>query len=389
MPPAAKPGFYAVAKGRRPGIYISWDECRTQVLNYNGAKYKKFVDLKDAESWMDINVGPDVARQAMVDFLTSNTAFQKSPPSPSAEAIVPSSTPPLNRPPSAIQADNTAIAHRSTGPHVVYCDGACRGNGRSGSVAGVGVWWGQDDPRNICERCPGSQTNNRAELIAIIRILETAPMDERPLVIKTDSRYSISCLTSWLPAWKRNGWRNNKGDPVANTSLIKYADIMLEERRDYAQQPVEFVKVLGHSGEEGNEAADRLANLGATMPATPDRDWEDLIRQVRARMSLTSPPRVATPERPSDPVVASRPSLAPAVAGVADGSGAEPMVRKSSSSSTRNRQDEVVKSETRSPPHVAHAKPDADVSPEELELYADCILTEEEFLHEAKDEGIY
>lgn len=30
---------------------------------------------------------------------------------------------------------------------VVYCDGACKGNGRSGSVAGIGVWWGSDDPR--------------------------------------------------------------------------------------------------------------------------------------------------------------------------------------------------------------------------------------------------
>jgi ribonuclease HI len=30
---------------------------------------------------------------------------------------------------------------------VVYTDGACKNNGQSGSVAGVGVWWGRDDPR--------------------------------------------------------------------------------------------------------------------------------------------------------------------------------------------------------------------------------------------------
>lgn len=30
---------------------------------------------------------------------------------------------------------------------VVYCDGACKGNGKAGSVAGVGVWWGAEDPR--------------------------------------------------------------------------------------------------------------------------------------------------------------------------------------------------------------------------------------------------
>jgi ribonuclease HI len=64
----------------------------------------------------------------------------------------------------------------------VYTDGACRGNGKAGSTAGVGVWFGPghtkyDSPdtvrlsfitialRNLSERCPGVQTNNRAELI--------------------------------------------------------------------------------------------------------------------------------------------------------------------------------------------------------------------------------
>lgn len=50
---------------------------------------------------------------------------------------------------------------------VVYTDGACKGNGQKTPVAGVGVWWGRNDPRNIAERCPGIQTNNRAELIVI------------------------------------------------------------------------------------------------------------------------------------------------------------------------------------------------------------------------------
>ncbi|KIO06924.1 hypothetical protein M404DRAFT_419467 [Pisolithus tinctorius Marx 270] len=76
---------------------------------------------------------------------------------------------------------------------VVYCDGACKGNGATGSKAGIGVWWGHNDPRNLSERCPGDQTNNRAELIAIVRILETTPPLKRKLLIKTDSQYSIRC----------------------------------------------------------------------------------------------------------------------------------------------------------------------------------------------------
>lgn len=52
---------------------------------------------------------------------------------------------------------------------VVWTDGACQGNGRDGAVAGVGVWFGEDDPRNISEKLEGKQTNQRAELMAAIR----------------------------------------------------------------------------------------------------------------------------------------------------------------------------------------------------------------------------
>lgn len=110
--------------------------------------------------------------------------------------------------------------------------------------------------------------------------------------------------------WKRHGWRLSNGKPVLNVPLIKYADVLLEERREFAKQPVgslfpslthsgiyrwrclqvTLVKVLGHSGEIGNEGADRLANTGTTMPMTPDRDWEDLIQKARARMTAVPPP---------------------------------------------------------------------------------------------------
>lgn len=120
-----------------------------------------------------------------------------------------------------------------TGWDVVYSDGACKGNGQAGSIAGVGVWWAEGDPRsaesssiqlkpcftrprNIAERCPGDQTNNRAELIvhpkpfcrhfthhtplqAILRVLETVPETKKPLLIKSDSSYSLKCGRSFGP----------------------------------------------------------------------------------------------------------------------------------------------------------------------------------------------
>lgn len=176
---------------------------------------------------------------------------------------------------------------------IVYCDGACKNNGRQTPVAGVGVWWGPDDDRNIAERCPGAQTNNRAELIAIARVLETTPISKRKLVIKTDSQYSINCFTSWIENWKRKGFRTAKGDQVKNPSLIRYIDALLTYRRAKGQL-VSLEYVPGHKGILGNEAADALANRGGLLPLVPERDWERLQAGLEKELG-------ATPIEPSQP----------------------------------------------------------------------------------------
>lgn len=201
--------YYAVARGRSPGVYTTWcaifqhqpradythflrrDECLKQTSGFPGSKYKKFYTLGEAKEWVK---RPDAA--------TTST-------------------------PKEVTKMIRSTVDES-GWQVVYSDGACKGNGAPGSVAGIGVWWGSDDPRwvtsapqsivankpmrfrNIAERCPGSQTNNRAELIvglrnsfffvifqlkriqALIRALE-ATKGIKSLKIKSDSKYSINC----------------------------------------------------------------------------------------------------------------------------------------------------------------------------------------------------
>jgi len=151
----------------------------------------------------------------------------------------------------------------------VYTDGACQGNGKQGARAGVGVWYGPNDPRNISERCPGDQTNNRAELIAIIRCLEMDLDPAHRMIIKTDSKYCISCVQEWLPKWERNGWKSSAGQPIKNQAVIRYLDHLLKNRPAH----VKFVYVKGHAGEIGNEGADRLAVQGTFEMALSERDW--------------------------------------------------------------------------------------------------------------------
>ena len=82
----------------------------------------------------------------------------------------------------------------------VYTDGACSNNGKPDARAGFGIWFGEGDPRNTSESFTGTQTNNRAELLAIIKAL-TILRDEieqgQPVMIYSDSSYSIRCYTTY------------------------------------------------------------------------------------------------------------------------------------------------------------------------------------------------
>ncbi|KAL4254703.1 Ribonuclease H, partial [Abortiporus biennis] len=250
--PKVKTGYYAVARGRNIGVYETWAECEAETRGFTGAKYKKFYDKDEAYAWATGS---------------ASVANNRTTPSTAFPARVNSASATSERP----------------GWDVVYSDGACKGNGKTGSVAGIGVWWSDQDPRNIKERCPGAQTNNRAELIAIARVLETAPKITKPLLIKTDSQYSMNCFKQWIHNWKNKNWKNSKGEAVKNAELIRYIDALLGERA-MGRQKVEMEYVQGHVGIPGNEGADGLANEGCLYPEEPDRDWVALEAEVFRRI---------------------------------------------------------------------------------------------------------
>lgn len=107
------------------------------------------------------------------------------------------------------------------------------------------------------------QTNQRAELTAILRALDIAPI-HREVTIYTDSQYAIRSVTEWSKVWERNGWVNSKNKPVENKDLVMEIREKIVER-DLLKKGTYFVWVKGHANDEGNIAADRLAVEGATM----------------------------------------------------------------------------------------------------------------------------
>ncbi|KAJ2720474.1 hypothetical protein GGI07_004585 [Coemansia sp. Benny D115] len=257
--------YYAVKIGRRPGIYRSWSECNSYVHAFPGAKFKRFGTEAEARAFIDEAPAAQSLKSA------SRTPYGK----PAAHKSGPGRARTANTSrtqslmASGCSSDAPLAGVQPDGRIVVYTDGASSRNGQKGARAGVGVYFGPDDARNIGEPLAGErQTNQRAELTAIIRALEVlskspAAAAAAGVRICTDSMYSINCLTVWFGAWERNGWISSKGTPVENADLIKAALALI--RGSVFGGAVSFVHVRGHAGIVGNEMADRLAVQGAAL----------------------------------------------------------------------------------------------------------------------------
>ena len=137
---------------------------------------------------------------------------------------------------------------------VVFTDGACKGN------PGPGGWGWAVAPGGEPQGSGGdpATTNQRMEVRAVLEALRTLGRG-RPVEIVSDSTYVVNCFRDgWWKRWERNGWKNAKRQPVANTDLWRP---LIEEVRN---GDVTFRWVKGHSGDPMNDLVDALA-----VAATP------------------------------------------------------------------------------------------------------------------------
>jgi ribonuclease HI len=121
--------YYAVANGRTIGVFSTWAECNQSVKGYKNAAYKKFDMKQDAEDFVSAAAGGMVSAPAPANINLGD--FQPD--------------------------------------YYVYTDGACSKNGTRNASAGIGVFFGENDSRNISAKLLGKQTNNLAELTAIVQ----------------------------------------------------------------------------------------------------------------------------------------------------------------------------------------------------------------------------
>ena len=136
----------------------------------------------------------------------------------------------------------------------IYTDGACSGNPGPGGWGYVIVENGQIFSNKGSEN---QTTNNRMELTAAIKALESTRKDES-LYLYTDSTYLQKGITEWIVNWKKNNWINSSKKPVSNKDLwIKIDQLNLE-------LDIEWKWVKAHQSDNSddtyyNNMADELA----------------------------------------------------------------------------------------------------------------------------------
>ena len=142
----------------------------------------------------------------------------------------------------------------------VYTDGACIHNGKKYAKAGIGIFFGLGDKRNVSERITGKQTNNAAELEAILRVFQILEKEIRKgdeYVVMTDSEYAIKCMGSYGYKLALKHWKSDK--PIPNLEKVKAGFILFQ---NYPNVTLQHVRA--HTGKKdahslGNEWADKLA----------------------------------------------------------------------------------------------------------------------------------
>lgn len=132
----------------------------------------------------------------------------------------------------------------------IYTDGACSGNPGAG---GYGVVLLYGTARKELSSGYRLTTNNRMEVLAVIRGLE-ALKEPCHVLLYSDSKYVVDAIEKgWVVKWRQNGWMRNKKERASNVDLWEQLLVLLERHQ------VSFRWVKGHADNPENERCDALA----------------------------------------------------------------------------------------------------------------------------------
>ena len=139
---------------------------------------------------------------------------------------------------------------------IIFTDGAAKGNPGPGGYGAVSKFG-----KHRKELSEGLRltTNNRMELLAVIRALQELKTTEFPVQIYSDSKYVVDAIEKgWLWSWQKKGFKDKKNPDL----WLRYIPLHLKYKP-------KFIWVKGHAGNPENERCDQLAVAAAERPNLP------------------------------------------------------------------------------------------------------------------------
>jgi len=216
--------FYAVLRGIKNNIiYTNWNDVKINIEGIDNPKYRKFETEKEA-----------------IDYINENNIIY------------------------------------------VYTDGGCINNGKPNAKASIGIYFGYNDPRNVSSLIDGKQTNNTAELKAIIgalNILHKEIKENLKINIITDSEYAIKCATTYSEKLSKVNWEI-KDKKIPNIELLKELYNITSKYKN-----ISFKHIEAHTNKQdkhslGNYNADLLANLALDIKVKDKEDNNKIYLNV-------------------------------------------------------------------------------------------------------------
>ena len=218
--------YYAIASGRKPGIYDNWPAAQAQVTGYPGAKFKGFPTREAAEVWLNKPTDSQAAVKTV----------------PKARASRSDTSP-------------------KTGEVTIYTDGGARYNPGPGGYGIVQIYKGE---RKELSGGYKLTTNNRMELMGCIVALRELEHRDKPVTLYSDSSYVVNGIVKgWAKSWRKKGWIKSDKKPAINPDLWAELLDLVEDLN------ITFKWVKGHAGNPMNERCDELAVAFAKQDGLP------------------------------------------------------------------------------------------------------------------------
>lgn len=128
----------------------------------------------------------------------------------------------------------------------IYTDGAAKGNPGPG---GLGIVMIAGEHRKEYSEGYRLTTNNRMELLAVIRALQMLKTNKHPIVVYLDSQYVVKAVEEkWVFGWAQKNFKDKKN-----------ADLWKEFLKYYSVFKIKLVWVKGHANNKENNRCDELA----------------------------------------------------------------------------------------------------------------------------------